>query len=58
MDTLIIKEDDGFYYIDETANLIGPFKNAEQACVALDAYLHWVEQDNRHEVRKMRDSDD
>lgn len=51
----IVKDMDGFYYIDEIGDYIGPFKTTEQAEIALCAYLKWVEHDHIPELRKMRD---
>jgi hypothetical protein len=55
MNDYIVEEPDGFYYWDETSELIGPFKTLEQCEVALDAYLKWVAKDNRPKIKKMRE---
>ena len=47
---------DGFYYYDESGDSIGPFKTAEQAQIAFDAYSKWMNHDHhKHGIpKKMR----
>jgi len=48
---------DGFYYWDDTDELIGPFKTFQQAEVALSACLKWTSKDHsRNTIRKMKDN--
>ena len=52
----IVQENDQYYYIDETTDMIGPFKTREQAEIACDAYLKWLDQDHKPVLRKMRET--
>ena len=51
----IVEDRDGFYYYDESDELIGPFKTAEQAQIALDASHRWSVREHKDDIRKMRD---
>ena len=45
----------GFYYFDEFDDLIGPFKNWQQAETAFEASLRWQAKDHQPVIRKMKD---
>ena len=51
----IVEEKDGFYYYNEVDELIGPFKTAEQAQIAIDASHKWFVREHKDDIRKMRD---
>ena len=52
----IIEDEGGFYYWDETDDLIGPFSTYSQAQIALNAYLQWAAKDHKQEkIHKLRD---
>ena len=51
----IVEDVDGFYYWDETAELVGPFNTYQQAEVALSAALRLLAKDHVPELRKMKD---
>ena len=57
MNINIIEEEDGFYFIDEIEYIIGPFKNYNQAEIALNAHIKWLEKDNQKELPKIKDRD-
>ena len=52
----IVEDGDGFYYWDDSDELIGPFKTEQQCEVALEAALRWEAKDHRPRIRKMRDT--
>ena len=56
MNEYIIEDEKGFYYIDETSNLIGPFNTWEQADIALEASLKWEAKDHQPRIRKMKEN--
>jgi len=54
----IFEMKDGFYHRTEDEDMVGPFKSAEQAQIALDAYCKWLNHDHENDIRKMRDHHD
>lgn len=55
MNEYIIEDDDGFYYWNDSDDLIGPFITFEQAEVALSASLRWEAKDHQPTIHKMKD---
>ena len=51
----IFELEDGFYHRTEDEDMVGPFKSVEQAQIALDAYVKWLNHDHENDIRKMRD---
>jgi len=54
----IVQDTDGFYFFNEEDDLVGPFKTAEQAQIALDAAHRWSIREHKDDIRKMRDYQD
>ncbi|HSG30873.1 MAG TPA: hypothetical protein VLB82_04940 [Thermodesulfobacteriota bacterium] len=55
MNKYIFLETDGYYFTDDTEDLIGPFDTIELAETAMNHYNKWAIEDHRQELRKMRD---
>jgi hypothetical protein len=51
----IFELEDGFYHRTEDEDMVGPFTSLEQAQIALDAYVKWINHDHENDIRKMRD---
>jgi len=51
----IFEEKDGFYHRTEDDDMVGPFTTFEQAQIALDAHMKWLNHDHQDSIRKMRD---
>ena len=51
----IFEAEDGFYFWDEAGFENGPYSTQEQAQIALDAYVKWMNHDHQeYGIRKMR----
>jgi hypothetical protein len=51
----IFDRHDGFYFFTEEDELMGPFKDYEQAKLVLQETYRWYHRDHKHEFRKMKD---